>query len=65
MDLALNNLQRLISHKTKQTKPNYIYSYSYFQRSITIIFTTISLFVCNNKNLLAYIYMLSSIPTEF
>ena len=23
MDLALNNLQRLICHKTKQTKPNY------------------------------------------
>ena len=22
MDLALNNLQRLIRHKTKQTKPN-------------------------------------------
>ena len=22
MDLALNNLQRLICHKTKQTKPN-------------------------------------------
>ena len=26
MDLALNNLQRLICHKTKQTKP-YIYEY--------------------------------------
>ena len=25
MDLALNNLQRLICHKTKQTKPNQIY----------------------------------------
>ena len=24
MDLALNNLQRLICHKTKQTKPNII-----------------------------------------
>ena len=23
MDLALNNLQRLICHKTKQTKPNH------------------------------------------
>ena len=24
MDLALNNLQRLICHKTKQTKPNHL-----------------------------------------
>ena len=33
MDLALNNLQRLITHKTQQTKPNqtnvYIYIYIY------------------------------------
>ena len=31
MDLALNNLQRLICHKTKQTKPNQtnIYTYIY------------------------------------
>ena len=27
MDLALNNLQRLICHKTKQTKPNQGYMY--------------------------------------
>ena len=26
IDLALNNLQRLICHKTQQTKPNLIYS---------------------------------------
>ena len=25
MDLALNNLQRLICHKTKQTKPNQLF----------------------------------------
>ena len=25
MDLALNNLQRLICHKTQQTKPNLVY----------------------------------------
>ena len=29
MDLALNNLQRLICHKTKQTKYIYIYIYIY------------------------------------
>ena len=39
MDLALNNLQRLICHKIKQTKPNqtkpwtvYILSKSFIQR---------------------------------
>ena len=26
MDLALNNLQRLIRHKTEQTKPNHLRS---------------------------------------
>ena len=26
MDLALNNLQRLICHKTQQTKPNIMYT---------------------------------------
>ena len=28
MDLALNNLQRLICHKTQQTKPNLIGAFS-------------------------------------
>ena len=27
MDLALNNLQRLICHKTQQTKPNEVFKY--------------------------------------
>ena len=27
MDLALNNLQRLICHKTHQTKPNHLHQY--------------------------------------
>ena len=27
MDLALNNLQRLICHKTQQTKPNQTYDF--------------------------------------
>ena len=32
MDLALNNLQRLIRHKTQQTKPNLNAEYSYKKR---------------------------------
>ena len=30
MDLALNNLQRLICHKTQQTKPNQIFLFYLF-----------------------------------
>ena len=31
MDLALNNLQRLICHKTQQTKPSYFKPYDCVQ----------------------------------
>ena len=50
MDLALNNLQRLIRHKTHQTKPNLqslsspIFSLSFFflkESYVEIIFTGI------------------------
>ena len=38
MDLALNNLQRLICHKTKQTKPNQIItSLSYIMHLVTLL----------------------------
>ena len=36
MDLALNNLQRLICHKTKQTKPNLV-SYNCVQITYTTL----------------------------
>ena len=37
MDLALNNLQSLICHKTKKTKPNlFIYLYSQMCRIIVM-----------------------------
>ena len=37
MDLALHNLQRLIWHKTQQTKPNLIIYYDKFKTSSLVI----------------------------
>ena len=39
MDLALNNLQRLICHKTQQTKPNHILYTHMFILKTYIIYT--------------------------
>ena len=48
MDLALNNLQRLICHKTNQTKPSTTFLKIFFN-----IFLTIS---AEFENLLAFTY---------
>ena len=37
MDLALNNLQRLICHKTQQTKPNQTFKRAWYQYDRTDI----------------------------
>ena len=48
-DLALNNLKRLICHKTKQTKQPayiYIYIYIYISQSILICRIPVCMYVC-------------------
>ena len=39
MDLALNNLQKLICHKTKQTKPNILFLSLFFLFSFLFLFS--------------------------
>ena len=49
MDLALNNLQRLICHKTKQTKPNQTYASSSFWMGETLPYWNNHRESCNNR----------------
>ena len=44
MDLALNNLQRLICHKTQQTKPNQTISFFLLKRKQWNISATVNPF---------------------
>ena len=46
MDLALNNLQILICHKTKQTNQTYIYIYIYMRASLCVCVCVFSVCVC-------------------
>ena len=63
MDLALNNLQRLICHKTKQTKPNldlFFFEQNHMTSSRLIIFVHICTGIINSKQCLLKTIILSN-----
>ena len=57
MDLALNNLQRLICHKTQQTKPNQKYYWLFFRTSDNKSPCPNFIIIIINNIIIQYIYI--------